>query len=109
MVRRRSTVRFRKGAPAHRPGRRRLTCVNAVRRRLRVLRLATAETGSLRLVAPNTRPSLSFRLLPAASRPRLGRAGRPARPVRAVFAGAGVRYAAPERIVPRADVLRWDD
>ncbi len=44
---------------AHKPGRRYLTCANTVRCRLRVLRLATAETGSLRLVVPNTCPSLS--------------------------------------------------
>ena len=45
MVRRRSTVRFRNGALDHKPGRRRLTCVNMVRRRLRVVRLTTADTG----------------------------------------------------------------
>jgi hypothetical protein len=58
MVRRRSTVRSRKGALAHKPGRWRLTCANTVGRRLRVLRLATAETGSLRLAVPHTCPSL---------------------------------------------------
>jgi hypothetical protein len=59
MVRRRSTVRFRKGALGHELGRRRLTCANMVGRRLGVLRLAAAETGLLRLVVPNTCPSLS--------------------------------------------------
>jgi hypothetical protein len=63
MVRRRSTVRFRKGALAHKPRRRHLTCVNTVGRRIRVLRLATAETGSLRLAVPNTCPRLSRILL----------------------------------------------
>jgi hypothetical protein len=52
-------VRFRKGALDHKPGRRHPTCPNTVLRRLHVLRLATAETGSLRLVVPNTCPSLS--------------------------------------------------
>ena len=61
MVRRRSTVRFRKGALTHRPGRWRLTCANTVGRRLRVLRLATAVTGSLRLAVPYTCPSFQPR------------------------------------------------
>ena len=57
MVRRRSTVRFRKGALAHKLGRHRVTCANAVRRRLRLPRLTTAESGFLRLTVPNTCPS----------------------------------------------------
>jgi len=59
MVRRRSTVRFRNGALAHTLGKRRPTWADQVRCRLCDLRLATAETGSLRLVVPNTCPSLS--------------------------------------------------
>jgi len=82
MVRRRSTVRFRKGALAHKPGRRRLTCTNTVRRRLRVLRLATAEAGSLRLVVPNMCPSLSqpSSLAGARRRRNAERRGRPSAP-----------------------------
>src|SRR5208282_1246974 len=59
MVRRRSTVRFRKGALAHRLGRRCITCANSVQPCPRVLRLATAEPGLLRLVVPNTCPTLA--------------------------------------------------
>jgi hypothetical protein len=81
MVRRRSRVRSRKGVLAHKPGRRRLTCANTVGRRLRVLRLATAETGSLRLAVPHTCPSLkpSFAGLlgPVFLGARRDRSGRP--------------------------------
>ncbi len=99
MVRRRSPVRFRKGALAHKPGRRRLTCVNIVRRRLRVLRLATAETCSLRLVVPNTCPRLS-RHLPASVAQSVG-AGQP--PV-TTFSTASRR---PVRAARAADSAAW--
>jgi hypothetical protein len=59
MVRRRSTVRFRNGALAHKHEKQRLTIAETVRRCFYVLRLATVGTGSRRPVAPNTRPSLS--------------------------------------------------
>jgi hypothetical protein len=65
MVRRRSTVRFRKGAPSLWPGKRRLTCANAVRRHLHVLRLATAETGRLRVAVPYACPRQSSSSLPS--------------------------------------------
>ena len=58
MVRRRSTVRFRNGAP-HQPAK----TAPHLRKRgegpSRVLRLATAHTGWLRLAVPNTCPSFS--------------------------------------------------
>src|SRR5450755_3726501 len=59
MVRRRSTVRFRNGALARTLERWHLAWANQVRCHLCVLRLVTADTGSLRLVVPNTCPSLS--------------------------------------------------
>jgi hypothetical protein len=59
MVRRRSTVRFRNGAPVHTLERWRPTWADQVRRHLCVVRLATADTGSQRLAVPNTCPSLS--------------------------------------------------
>ena len=58
MVRRRSTVRFRNGAPTHTLERWRPTWADQVRH-FCVVRLATADTGSQRLAVPNTCPSLS--------------------------------------------------
>jgi hypothetical protein len=57
MVKERSTVRFRNGLSLKSQKDGAWDCVNMLGHRLCGLRLATADTGRLRLAAPNTRPS----------------------------------------------------